>query len=149
MEKTKFEVKPTKINDIISLKDNLRQVDIKELTILGSLPLNSLLDGYLSSDECYSTYINNQVAGIFGFNKKYNCIWFLGSDLIDTVPFEWIKTGKKYINHFLELSPVLKNTISLDNKLHIKWLKKMGARFSAPYLINNTYFQDFFIIKGD
>lgn len=147
MVKINFEIKPAEIKDIISLKDNLRQADINALTALGSTTLNSLLDGYLSSDECYSTYINNQVAGVFGFNKKYNCIWFLGSDLIDTVPKEWIKTGKKYINHFLELSPVLKNTISLDNKLHIKWLKRMGARFSAPYLINNTYFQDFFIIR--
>ena len=45
--------------------------------------------------------------------------------------------------------PILTNTVSTKNTLHIKWLKRMGAKFSAPYLINDHYFQDFYIIKGD
>lgn len=149
MENRTFIVKPSTGYDVIELKDNLRQADINEITALGSNSLNSLLSGYLFSDECYTTFINDIPCGMFGYTSKTNCIWFLGSDLINFVPREWINTGNKYINRFLKFSPILKNTVSTDNILHIKWLKRMGAKFSAPYLINNHYFQDFYIIKGE
>lgn len=144
-----FMVSPTKAEDISKLANNLREADVDEILALGGLPLNSLLDGYLLSDECYSAFVDNHIIGIFGFNEKYHTIWFLGNELCETVPREWIKTAGYYIQHFLNLSPVLTNTVSIKNKLHIKWLKKMGAKFSAPYMINNRYFQDFYIIKGE
>lgn len=142
-------VKTTKAEDVAQLSGSLRLADIEELEALGSLPLNSLMDGFLMSDECYSAFVGNHIIGIFGVHLKSQTIWFLGSDLCETVPKEWIRTAGYYIKHFLELCPVLTNTVSVKNKLHIKWLKRMGAKFSAPYLINNNYFQDFFIIKGE
>lgn len=147
MENKGLIIYPSKGIDVIDLKDNLRQADINEITALGSNSLNSLLSGYLFSEECYTAFINNKVCGMFGYVKQTNCIWFLGSDLINSVPKEWITTGKQYINRFLQFSPILKNTVSTDNKLHIKWLKRMGAKFSAPYLINDHYFQDFYILQ--
>ena len=75
-------------------------------------------------------------------------IW-LGSDECEHCKRQWIRTAGYYIKHFLEISPILTNTVSTKNTLHIKWLKRMGAKFSAPYLINDHYFQDFYIIKGD
>lgn len=147
MENKGLIIRSSKGTDVIDLKDNLRQADINEITALGSNPLNSLLSGYLFSDECYTALINNKVCGMFGYVRQTNCVWFLGSDLINSVPKEWINTGKQYINRFLQFSPILKNTVSTDNKLHIKWLKRMGAKFSAPYLINNHYFQDFYILQ--
>lgn len=140
-------VTPTKIEDILSLKDNLRKDDIKEITILNSNPLHSLLEGFFLSDECYSVFVGEHIVGIFGFNKKYHNIWFLGNSLSETYKRIWIKPASYYIKHFLEISPVLTNIISVENKLHIKWLERMGAKFSAPYKINNHYFQDFYIIK--
>lgn len=145
----KFMVVPTKAEDVLKLVNNLRKADIEEILAMGSLPLNSLLDGYFLSDKCYSAFVDNHIIGIFGFNKKYHTIWFLGSNLSKSVKKEWIKTARYYINHFLELSPILTNTVSINNKLHIKWLKRMGAIFSIPYSINNHYFQDFYIIKGE
>lgn len=145
----KFMVNPTKAEDIVKLANNLRIEDIEEILAIGSLPLNSLLDGFFLSDECYSAFVDNHIIGIFGFNKEYHTIWFLGNNLCESVKKEWIRTAGYYIKHFLDISPILTNTVSSKNKLHIKWLKRMGAIFSAPYLINNHYFQDFYIIKGE
>lgn len=142
-------VKPTKAEDVLQLVNNLRNCDKEEIEALGGNPLNSLLDGYFISDECYSAFVANHIIGIFGFNKETHSIWFLGNDLCSSVPKEWVRTAGYYIKHFLEISPILTNIISINNRLHIKWLKRMGAIFSAPYLINNKYFQDFFIIKGE
>lgn len=144
-----FKVRVTKAEDISLLVDNLRQDDVDELTAGGSTPLVSLMNGYLMSDECYSAFVNNQIAGMFGVNYQTNSIWFLGNDLSVQVKKEWIRTAAYYIRHFLEFSPVLRNTVSTNNKVHIKWLKRMGAKFSVPYEFNNHLFQDFYIIKGD
>lgn len=145
----KFMVTAAKAEDAIKLANNLRKEDLEELEALGGIALNSLLDGYFLSDECYSAFVDNHIIGMFGINKETHSIWFLGSDLCLSVPREWIRTAGYYIRHFLEISPILTNTVSINNKLHIKWLRRMGAKFSAPYLINNHYFQDFFIIKGE
>lgn len=144
-----FMVKQTKAEDIQLLVNNLRQDDIDELTAGGSTPLVSLMNGYLMSDECYSAFANNLIIGMFGVNYQTHSIWFLGNDLCASVKREWIRTAAYYIRHFLELSPVLMNTVSTKNTLHIKWLKRMGAKFSAPYERNNHLFQDFYIIKGE
>lgn len=145
--KNNFKVENTKAEDIINLIGNLRQVDLKECLDLGSTDTVSLIDGFLFSDECYSAFINNHIMGVFGINKRNQSIWFLGNNLYSLVPKEWMKAGKYYINHFLESTPILTNKISVNNKEHIKWLRKMGAIFSIPYLIDNNYFQDFYIIK--
>lgn len=146
-------IRNTKAEDIITLSKVLRASDKEEIEDMGYAPLNALLDGYFMSDECYSAFVPlidkkvNNLLGVFGFKKDTHSIWFLGSDLCMSFPKEWIRTAGYYIRHFLEITPILANTVSIKNKLHIKWLKHMGAVFSAPYLINNNYFQDFYILK--
>lgn len=142
-----IQVKLTKAGDVLLLKDRLRQEDLADLRASGSTPLRSLMEGYAFSDECYSVFVDNLIIGMFGFCKLTHSIWFLGSDECNECKREWLKVARSYIKHFLELSNVLANTVSIENKLHIKWLKRMGAKFSVPYLINNHYFQDFYIIR--
>ena len=142
-------VRRTKAEDVIDLMHKLRQEDVMELEAQGYTPLMALMDGYIFSDECYSAFVDNHIAGMFGINQRTNSIWFLGSDAINNCKRQWIITAGYYIRHFLEFTPILTNKVSTSNTLHIKWLKRMGAKFSAPYLINNHYFQDFYIIKGE
>ena len=145
----KFMVKITKAEDVSNLIGHLRQEDLEEIQAKNHTDLMALMDGYIFSDECYSVFVNNHIAGMFGVSKRTNSIWFLGSNTIKKCKREWIIVARKYIKHFLELTPVLTNSVSVKNILHIQWLKRMGAKFSAPYLINNHLFQDFYIIKGE
>ena len=149
VENKDFKVRISKAEDIQLLVDNLRQDDIDELKAAGFTPLDALLQGYFYSNECYSAFVNDQIIGMFGVCYPTHSIWFLGSDLSASVKREWIRTASYYIRHFLETKPVLTNTVSTNNKVHIKWLKRMGAKFSAPYEYNNHLFQDFYLIKGD
>lgn len=148
-KKYKFMVTPTKAEDVIALSSNLRKEDLEELSILGYTPYGSLMDGFLFSDECWTAFVDNHILGMFGYNKQTQSIWFLGNDLSRLTKREWLLVAKKYINRWLNESPVLSNTVYTKNTLHIKWLKRMGAKFSAPFIINNHLFQDFYFIKGD
>ena len=146
-------IRNAKVEDIIALSKVLRTSDKEEIEDMGYIPLNALLDSFFMSDECYSAFVSikdkkaNNLLGVFGFKKDTHSIWFLGSDLSGSCPKEWIRTAGYYIRHFLEITPILANTVSTKNNIHIKWLKRMGAVCSAPYLINNNYFQDFYILK--
>jgi hypothetical protein len=149
VENKNFKVEQTKAEDVLLLKDRLRREDLADLRASNSTPLRSLMEGYTFSDECYSVFVGDLVIGMFGFCKFTRSIWFLGSEECADCKKEWLKVASEYINHFLEITPVLTNTVSVENILHIKWLKRMGAKFSVPYYINGYLFQDFYIIKGD
>lgn len=152
VKRHKLTIKITKADDIQYLCNQLRQADVNELTACCSDPLTSLSEGYIFSDECYTAYVDNEPAGMFGvasniLPENMASIWFLGTDKMSLVPKEWIRTGRYYINHFLLNNPVLTNMVSTENKLHIKWLEKMGAIFSAPIEFNNHQFLQFYIIN--
>lgn len=149
-KKVNFYIRPSEAEDINYLYDKLRQADIEEVTAIGSDPLTSLCEGFIFSQECYTFIYNNKPSGMFGLgylDNNLGSIWFLGSDEVFKVPKEWIKLGRQYINHFLEKYPVLTNMVSVNNTAHIKWLKHLGAKFSAPYEKNSNLFKDFYFIK--
>lgn len=147
-KRVKLYIRPAEAEDIKDLKDNLRQADIEEITATGSNPLTSLCEGFIFSKECYTVINNKKPIGMFGLGVN-NSIWFLGTEETIKHPKEWIKIGRQYINHFLEIYPVLANTVSVNNTAHINWLKHLGAKFSAPYEKNSNLFQDFYIIKKE
>lgn len=147
----KLYIRPSEGSDIEYLKDNLRQADLEEVAALGSTPLVSLCDGYIFSQECYTVVCEDKPSGMFGLSyldDSTGSIWFLGADNLLQFPKQWIKLGRQYINHFLEIYPVLANTVSVNNKVHIGWLKHLGAIFSLPYEKNSNLFRDFYFIKG-
>lgn len=145
--KDKIIVTPTKAEDVMDLVHNLRLEDVEEIEALGNIPLVSLFNGFLFSDECYTAFVDNYIIGIFGYCSQNKRIWFLGSELSKKTKREWLINAKHYINHFLKKEPILMNTVLTKNKLHIQWLKRIGAKFSAPYFINNHCVQDFYIIR--
>ena len=142
-------IRKAELNDIEILHNNLRQADIKELSALGSTPLMSLLEGFSLSNECYSIIIDNKPEGMFGISihnmpEGTANIWCLGTDKLATIPKDWLKLGRFYINKFLENYSILTNHISIHNKLHIRWLEKLGASFSNSH----NGFKQFIITKG-
>lgn len=153
MEKTNnFYIRPSEAEDVQYLYDKLREDDIEEITALGSNPLVSLCEGFIFSKECYTCIYNDKPIGMFGIGLSSNeqgSIWFLGADDIQKVPKEWILFGRQYINRFLNIYPILTNMVSINNTAHIRWLKKLGAIFSAPYNYNNQQFLDFYFIKRE
>ena len=146
----KFYIRPSEANDIDYLKDNLRQADIEEITALGSNPLFSLCEGFIYSQECYTCIYQDKIIGMFGLSHldtTKGSIWFLGTEQTHKLPKRWVMFSRQYINHFLNIYPILTNMVAVDNTAHIRWLKKLGAIFSVPYKFNNHLFQDFYFIR--
>ena len=145
----KFSCRKAIISDVFAIVNKLRQDDVEELAISNKTPLVSLLEGYIFSTECYACVINNTtVVGLFGIsphldNTGMNTIWYLGTEDITLVPIQWVRTSKIILNQWIKKYGVLTNFIYLKNSLHINWLKKMGAIFSAPI----GSFKQFFIIE--
>lgn len=142
-------IRKAELNDIEILHNNLRQADIKEITAQGSTALMSLLEGFSLSKECYSIIIDNKPEGMFGLSilnmpEGSANIWCLGTDKLATIPKDWLKLGRFYINKFLDNYSILTNQVSIHNKLHIKWLYKLGASFSDSH----NGFKQFIITKG-
>lgn len=134
--------------DVEALTNNLRKEDIEEIEALGSTPYEALGEGYVFSTECYALVLEGETIGLFGVStyqmpEGYASIWFLGSERTKEIPYEWLIVGKEYINKFLKEYGILTNFVYEKNRLHIKWLKRMGANFEAP--ING--FKQFFILK--
>ena len=149
-EVNKLTIREANSDDIIFLFNRLRQADKEELKLLNYTPLRALMESYTESEECYTALVNNIVSGMFGIagfknNIDTASIWFLGSDEINKIPFKWIKIGKSYIDYFLTKYKYLINTVSKQNKEHIKWLKLMGANFTE--IENNKHFIQFLITK--
>ena len=135
--------------DVEALTNNLRKEDIEEIEALGVTPYEALGEGYVFSTECYALTLYDKTIGLFGVStykmpEGYASIWFLGSEETNHIPYEWLIVGKEYINKFLNEYGILTNIVSKKNKLHIKWLKRMGAVFEEAPIDG---FKQFFILK--
>ena len=139
-------VRAATFEDVEALAFKLRKEDLAELKALKSTPYKALREGIIFSNECFALCLENKVIGLFGVStfqmpEGYASIWFLGSEETKHIPYEWLIIGKEYINRFREYG-ILTNIVYTKNKLHIKWLLKMGAVFDSP--INS--FRQFYII---
>lgn len=146
MANKNISVRAATFNDVEALANNLRKEDLEELEALEAKPYEALRDGMIFSDECYALLLNDKVIGLFGVSRfqmpeDYASIWFLGSEETNYIPYEWLILGKEYINKFKKYG-FLTNIVYTKNKLHIKWLLRMGAKFNAP---SSKGFRQFFI----
>lgn len=144
-------IKPSDAYDVFKLK-KLRKEDEEELEALNKTPQQSLLRGFIFSDECFSVWHENEIIGMFGvssFNlpKGFCTVWFLGNDECTKHPVSFVKEGKKYINKWLKKYDLIMNAVYEKNKTHIAWLKAVGVSFSSSVIINNHKFIQFYKVK--
>ena len=147
-----LKIEESVLGDVYELAPNLRQDDINEIHALELTPSQSLLRGYVYSDECYSVKFNNKVIGMFGVSgygmaKGFGSIWFLGSDETTKHPIAFVKEGRNYIRKFLQKYDILINAVDSRNHSHIKWLKHIGLNVTTPIIINGYEFLQFYGTK--
>lgn len=152
MENNKVIIISAALEDVLELVPNLRQDDINELEALGSNPQQSLLRGFIYSEECYAVKFQNKTIGLFGvskFNmpKGFGSIWFLGSDECTHHPMTFVKQGIQYVNKWLQEYDVLLNAVDIRNTKHIEWIKRIGLSLSNPLIINGYQFLQFYKVK--
>lgn len=77
--------------------ENMRSMDKKEITALCDHGEEAVRQSIILSDEAYVAK-NGEPVMIFGFVKKSNCIWALGTVFVDLYHKELVKIGMQYIN---------------------------------------------------
>ena len=102
---SKVTVTDSLLEDVYVLIPLLRREDVREIKALGHTAEQSLLNGFIYSNKCYTVRVDNEIAGMFGISnynqpKGFASIWFLGSDKTKTIPRDWLVLGKKYIKEF-------------------------------------------------
>ena len=143
----------TLLDDVYELAPKLRQDDINELQALGLTPSQSLLRGFVMSEECYSIKKQNKIVAMFGVSssnmpKGWGSIWFLGSDEMTKHPIFFVKEGRKWINKFLQKYDIIINAVDSRNISHINWITRVGLSLSNPIIINGYKFLQFYGVKN-
>lgn len=138
--------------------DNLRDIDRREVkAMVGHNDLiGALADSCALSDR--SLIISRRLPGkpddplcVIGVNpSKHQAlgrVWMLSTKSIESVPkVTIIKHGQYFMEGFFGLYPYLGNYIMVENKDAIRWLDKLGAKFSQEtYTFNQETFKKFIL----
>lgn len=141
------------LEDVFELAPNLRQDDINELKALGLTPQQSLLRGFVFSEECFSVKHKGKTIGLFGISeegmpKGFGSIWFLGADELTKFPVTFVKEGIRYTQQLMQKYDIIINAVDKRNKSHVDWIQRIGMKLSNPMIINGYEFLQFYKIKG-
>lgn len=111
--------------------ENLRQIDRKEITVLCDNEQEAIMQSIVLSDEAYvAKDEKRKPIMIFGFVKKSNCIWALGTVFVDLYHKELVKIGMQYIRDCKKKYGYMTNWIHEDNAKALRYIKRAGALFT-------------------
>ena len=145
--------KPT-MRNLEQLAEHLRSADKIELTAATGKDVLSVLKRSVEiSTICYVDHPDqpNLIFGLSTFPEPRSAgIWMVGTDEIENQPIKFCRTAKAVINGFFELSDTIDylcNYTHIDNVVHHKWLKWLGATLgpAMPYGPDGVLFRPFIL----
>lgn len=145
-----IEIRPAHIDD--ALRINVRAVDCREIWRMSmSDPEVALKRAISMSRESYTATFGGDIIGIFGVRtasviNRVGTPWLLGSDLITTVPFEFLAQSKEYIEKLKVGYTLLQNYVDVENRVSIRWLRWLGFKIdknAVPYGLTQKPFRRF------
>lgn len=128
-------IEEIKEKDILPLTkyiyENMRSIDKKEITALCDHGKKAVRQSIILSDKAYvAKNEKRKPIMIFGFVKKANCIWALGTVFVDLYQKELVKIGMQYINDCKKEYGYMTNWIHEDNTKALRYIKRAGALFT-------------------
>jgi len=140
--------------DGVSLAPRLREVDKIEIqAVSNDDPAKLLEDAIEANKYTYSIIFKDRPIAILGltpYNDNVSMIWLVGSNEIVDIQIPFLRNSLKWVKAFHELYPVLFNFVSVQNELHIKWLKWLGFEFGKiqpEFGLNKQPFIEFYKVK--
>ena len=118
--------------------NNIRAIDKEEcIATRGDVPLfNIILEGYLSSAECYTGVCGLEIVGIMGFRResyKWVIPWLIATENMNKHKTAFVRSTDFYFPVFKTRYPNMKNIIYEKNRASVRWLKHLGFQFSEPF----------------
>jgi len=125
------------------MSPRLREADLLELRAHGQTDVfKALLYCVRSSEKCYTVWVDEEPAAIFGAGRlsqepSVGSIWLLGTPEIETIKIQFLRESRKWLEEVGQDYDLLTNVVHEDNQLHIRWLKWLGMSFitrQPPFL---------------
>lgn len=139
-----------------ALAPRLREVDKIEISAVSNEKHSKLLEDAIEANAyTYAIMFKDRPVALLGltpYNINTSMIWMVGSEEIVPIQIPFLRNSLKWVKAFHELYPVLFNFVSVQNELHIKWLKWLGFTFGKTYPefgLNKQPFIEFYKIKED
>jgi hypothetical protein len=129
-------IRPATYDDAVHLAPLVRAMDMLEIQQLtGSTPLEALLLGVEKSDTCFIVEHDGQRVAMFGvvttsILPRVATIWMLGTDALDKLTIQFLKTSREILRIFLETYQRVENYVIPDNSVVMRFLEWLGFSFS-------------------
>ena len=142
---------------VVATKDHIeaiypfmRRADQIEVACMGHQPKESLEYALEFDDVTLTALDGGDVPfAMFGVGQVNGLayIWLLGTDGVKDNSYQFLKASKKYVDMFVEPYGCVFNFVHKENKLALRWLKCVGAKFIRSLEFSNQPFYEFVIIK--
>lgn len=151
MGRIKQHVGECSLEDISKIGQNLRDIDIFECEeASGMTAQESLLYGLNHALYIKAIFAEGEPVAAFGVTavrgvEDCGVVWLLATKDVYKAKSTLINLGHKYVAEMLAVRPRLINLVSVDNKISIKWLERLGFIMEdpKPVGINNKEFRIF------
>ncbi|MBQ8809469.1 MAG: DUF2833 domain-containing protein [Bacteroidales bacterium] len=140
---------------IREIAGKLRRMDRFELKAVGCRDAEQGIRQSIAGSMIvmYMADKNERPVCIFGISSEVyeqgRVIWCLGTDDIDRHKKEFVKHSREILRWWTAQYGQLFNYVSVQNIKALAWLKRMGAEFHRPFLMNETDIFRMFTIRGD
>jgi len=143
-------IEPTQ--DLIeAIAADMRQADADEVWASDNqTPLEALIEGWKVSDLAVVITVNDEPCVMIGLVIRdilsgAGIPWLLGTDNALKYKRQFLTQVPAVINEMLNICPRLYNYVHVDNKVSVKWLKRIGFTFDepAPYGCEKELFYKF------
>lgn len=127
------------IDDIFEFYKNMRDMDAKEVEVVSGRSFAEHI-GYLLKNLKHVMTIrcDGVLLGIgnwyqerlaWGLYSEGVIGWMLLTNAVEDHKIEFLRWSKRLVKTLLKVYPSITNTLYVENKLHIKYLKFLGAKF--------------------
>lgn len=148
-EVVKF-VKPTR-ELIEALAADMRQADVDEIWASNHhTPIEALMNGLAKSDRSVIVTVDDEPCVMLGLVIRdilsgAGVPWLLGTETALKHKRKFLTQVPVVIDEMLTICPRLFNYVHVDNKVSIKWLKRIGFTIDepVPYGRDNELFHKF------
>lgn len=145
-------IKPT--DELVkAIADDMRQADIDEVWASSRhTPIEAMISSWKMSDSSVIVTVNDEPCVMIGLVIRdilsgSGVPWLLGTDNALKYKRHFITQVPAIIDEMLAICPKLYNYVHADNKVSIRWLKRIGFTIEAPLPIgyDGALFHKFYL----
>lgn len=144
-----IEIVPARAIHIREIARRMRDADRLEVSAAsGKSPFDALAFSLRRSAYAWTALVNGRPEVMFGVAdlnliEGSGAVWLLGTDAVEKYSRIFLRMSRDFRRQLLARYIVLRNFVHADNRVSIRWLEWMGAKFGEPIDWNGHAFRMF------